>query len=64
VSTSLVRRPTEDAALAAASRSPRPRLHLPVILAELISANRMGDRHGVNLLAHRAVREALPEAGR
>ncbi|MFI5803017.1 hypothetical protein [Streptomyces sp. NPDC051561] len=64
MSTALVRRPTEDAAIRAASRSPRPCLYLPVILAELISANRLGDRHGVNLLAHRAVREALPEVGR
>ncbi|MFJ2741856.1 hypothetical protein ACIO3O_19585 [Streptomyces sp. NPDC087440] len=61
--TTVVRRPTEDAALAAASRSPRPSLSLPLILAELISANRTGDRHGVNLLAHRAARVSLPEVG-
>lgn len=63
MSPSRVRRPTEDAALAAASRSPRSPLQIPVILAELISANRVGDRHGVNLLAHRAVRVSLPEVG-
>lgn len=59
----MVRRPTEDAAIGAASRAPRPLLSLPLVLAELISANRTGDRHGVNLLAHRAARISLPEVG-
>lgn len=59
----MVRRPTEDAALYAASRSPRPIPSVPAILADLISANRLGDRAGVCLLAHLAVRSATPEVG-
>lgn len=60
---STVRRPTEDAAIAAASRSGRPSPAVPAILADLISANRCGDREGVCLLAHRAVRAATLEVG-
>ncbi|MEV8307845.1 hypothetical protein AB0P36_10900 [Streptomyces flavidovirens] len=63
MSTALVRRPTEEAAVNAASRSPRPLPPVHVLLAELLSANRLGDRHGVNLLGHRAVRAAIGEVG-
>ncbi|WP_331448010.1 hypothetical protein [Streptomyces xanthochromogenes] len=63
MSASLVRRPTEDAAVHAASRSPRALPPVPAILADLITANRLGDREGVCLLAHRAVRAAAPEVG-
>lgn len=58
MSASLVRRPTEDAAVAAASRSPWPDYCLTRLMAALITANRAGDRHGVNLCAHRVVRIA------
>ncbi|WP_406507620.1 hypothetical protein [Streptomyces sp. NBC_00212] len=54
-----IRRPTEHAAIRAACRSPRPLPEVPAILADLITANRLGDREGVCLLAHRAVRSAL-----
>lgn len=47
-----IRRPTEGAAIAAASRSPRTLPPIPEILADLLTANRLGDRHGVNLCAH------------
>lgn len=58
-----VRRPTEHAAIRAACRSARPLPPIQTILADLITANRAGDRHGVNLAAHRAVRAAAPEVG-
>ena len=51
-----VPRPTEHAALRACDRSPRPTLQIPAILADLITARRLGDREGVCLLGHRAVR--------
>ncbi|MFE1127731.1 hypothetical protein ACFXIY_10795 [Streptomyces albidoflavus] len=57
------RRPTEAAAIAAAARSPRPLPALARLLAELVTANALGDRHGVNLLAHRTVRAVLGEVG-
>ncbi|MFF0076562.1 hypothetical protein OG337_14860 [[Kitasatospora] papulosa] len=63
MSLALVRRPTEEAAVRAASREVRPLPPVSVLLADLISANRCGDRHGVNLLAHRAVRSALGKVG-
>lgn len=47
-----IRRPTEHAAIRAACRSPRPLPPIPEILADLLTANRLGDRHGVNLCAH------------
>lgn len=49
-------RPTEHAALRACERSPRPAPQIPAILADLITARRLGDREGVCLLGHRAVR--------
>ncbi|WP_405524624.1 hypothetical protein OG426_16170 [Streptomyces canus] len=51
-----VPRPTEHAAIRACERSPRPIPSVPAILADLITANRTGDRHGVNLCAHMAAR--------
>ncbi|PZH20145.1 hypothetical protein C1I97_01575 [Streptomyces sp. NTH33] len=63
MSVALVRRPTEEAAIAAVSREARPLPPIHVILADLLAANRAGDRHGVNLCAHRAVRAAAPEVG-
>ncbi|MGW0632432.1 hypothetical protein [Streptomyces sp. NPDC002758] len=59
----LVRRPTEDRAVERASRSARPIPPIQTILADLLAANAAGDRHGVNLAAHRAVRAACPEVG-
>jgi hypothetical protein len=56
-------RPTERQALAACERSPRPALQIPAILADLITAQRLGDRHGMNLCGHRAARAALSEVG-
>ncbi|WP_392968173.1 hypothetical protein [Streptomyces sp. LN245] len=53
-----VRRPTEHAALRAAEQSARPLPPIPAIIADLITANRLGDRHGVNLCAHLVARVA------
>lgn len=53
-----VRRPTENAAIRAACRSPR---HLPPVtslLAALIEANDRRDREGICLAAHLVVRAA------
>lgn len=58
MSTALVRRPTEEAAVHAASREVRALPLIHVILADLLAANRLGDRHGVNLCAHLAARVA------
>lgn len=63
MSTALVRRPTEEAAVNAASRSVRALPPIQMILADLLAANRLGDRHGVNLAAHLAARAALGEVG-
>lgn len=54
----VVPRPTERAAISAACRSERPLPPIPAILADLITANRLGDRHGVNLCAHLVARAA------
>jgi hypothetical protein len=56
-------RPTEHAAIRAACSSERPLPPVPAILADLLTANRSGDRHGVNLCAHLAARVALKEVG-
>ena len=56
-----IRRPTESAAIAAAGRSARPTPPIHLILADLVTAHRAGDQHGVNLCAHRAVRAAIPD---
>ncbi|WP_406255441.1 hypothetical protein [Streptomyces chartreusis] len=56
-------RPTEHAALRACDRSPRPAPGIPAILADLITANAAGDREGICLLGHRAVRAAQLEVG-
>ena len=56
-------RPTEDRAIRAADRRRRVIPPIQVVLADLISANRLGDRHGVNLCAHKAARVALGEVG-
>ncbi|MFE4701071.1 hypothetical protein ACFRIC_28830 [Streptomyces sp. NPDC056738] len=53
-----VRRPTEHAAIRAAELAERPLPPIPAILADLITANRLGDRHGVNLCAHLVARAA------
>ncbi|WP_406306292.1 hypothetical protein OHA61_34265 [Streptomyces sp. NBC_00885] len=58
-----IRRPTECAAIAAAARSERRLPPIQIILADLLSANQLGDRHGVNLCAHKAARAALGEVG-
>ena len=51
-----VRRPTEDAAVRAASRSTRRRPPIPALFAALLDAYALGDRHGVNLCAHSIAR--------
>ena len=56
-------RPTERAALRALDRSERRLPPIPAILADLLTANRIGDRHGVNLAAHLVARAALGEVG-
>ncbi|WP_405426351.1 hypothetical protein [Streptomyces erythrochromogenes] len=53
-----IRRPTENAALRAVGRRPRPLPEIPALMAALIVANRASDRHGANLAAHRVVRVA------
>lgn len=58
-----VRRPTEAAALRAAARSARPAPPIHLILADMVTAHRTGDQHGVNLCAHLAARAAAPEVG-
>lgn len=58
-----VPRPTERQALAACERSPRPSLQIPAILADLITAQRLGDHEGICLLACRAVRASQLEVG-
>lgn len=49
-------RPTEHAAIRAACRSERPLPAVPAILADLLTAHRLGDRRGVNLCAHLVAR--------
>jgi hypothetical protein len=58
-----IRRPTETAAIRAAVRSARPTPPVHLILADMLTAHRTGDQHGVNLCAHLAVRAAVPEVG-
>ncbi|MFJ1604157.1 hypothetical protein ACIOHS_12405 [Streptomyces sp. NPDC088253] len=56
-------RPTEHRAIRAVCQSERPLPPVPAILADLITANRLGDRHGVNLCAHLVARASLQEVG-
>lgn len=56
-------RPTEHAAIRACERSPRPTPQVPAILADMITAHRLGDRRGVNLCAHLVARVTSPEVG-
>lgn len=56
-----VRRPTEQAALAAAARSARPTPSVPALMIALLEANERRDREGTVLCAHRIVRAAAPE---
>lgn len=58
-----VRRPTESAAIAAAGRSARPTPPSHLILADMVTAHRTGDQHGINLCAHLLVRATAPEVG-
>ncbi|MFF2384042.1 hypothetical protein [Streptomyces sp. NPDC058108] len=60
---SRISRLTEVAAIRAAARSARPIPHTHTILADMVAAQRAGDRRGVNLCAHLAVRAAAPEVG-
>ncbi|WP_264929724.1 hypothetical protein [Streptomyces sp. A012304] len=53
-------RPTETAAIRAAALSARPIPPVHTILADMVTAHRAGDQHGVNLCAHLAVRAAAP----
>ena len=56
-------RPTETTAIRAADRRPRVIPPIQVVLADLLTANQLGDRHGVNLCAHKAARVALGKVG-
>lgn len=56
-------RPTEYAALRACERVARPALSIPAILADLITAQRLNDQHGMNLCGHLVARAALKEVG-
>jgi hypothetical protein len=58
-----VRRPTEEAAIAAASRWQRPVPSLPAVLADMTTASRLDDREGLLLLACRAVRATSQGVG-
>ncbi|MGW7107012.1 hypothetical protein ACWGHU_12725 [Streptomyces xanthophaeus] len=53
--TAIVRRPTEEAAIAAAGRSVRV-LSVPRLFAALLAAQAVGDRHGANLFGHAIAR--------
>ena len=53
-------RPTESAALRAVARSARRLPPVHTILADMVTAHRTGDQHGVNLCAHLVVRAAAP----
>ncbi|MFJ2737693.1 hypothetical protein [Streptomyces sp. NPDC087317] len=61
--TALVDRPTERAAIRAAARSARPLPPVDCLLEAVVLARRTGDREGMTLAAHRAVRAAAPEVG-
>ncbi|MFK0154644.1 hypothetical protein ACIQVK_21535 [Streptomyces sp. NPDC090493] len=63
MSRSYIPRPTERAALAAAARSARPTPDPHLIFADMVTAHRADDQHGVNLCAHRLVRAAEPGVG-
>ena len=63
MSRSLVRRPTEAAAIRAADRTARRLPPVPALMAALLEANERRDREGVTLAAHRAVRAAEPGVG-
>lgn len=58
-----VRRPTEEAALAAASRRARPTPSIPALYADMTTAHRLNDREGLLLLACRTVRATSLEVG-
>ncbi|WP_328757448.1 hypothetical protein [Streptomyces sp. NBC_00271] len=58
-----ISRPTEHAAIRAASRSARPLPSVPALMAALIDAKDRRDGEAVILCAHRAVRAAAPEVG-
>lgn len=60
---SYIPRPTEHAVIRAACRSARPRPPVECLLDALVLARRLGDREGMTLAAHRAVRAAAPEVG-
>ena len=60
---SYVARPTEVAAIRAAARSGRPIPDPHLILADMVTARRAGDQHGVNLCAHLVVRASEPRVG-
>lgn len=54
-----VPRPTEHAALRGVERAAKPRPSVAALLAALLDAHDRGDRAGVRLCAHAAVRSAL-----
>lgn len=53
MSASTISRPTENAAV---GRTREPSYRLPLVLADMTTANRLNDREGLLLLACRAVR--------
>jgi hypothetical protein len=57
----LVRRPTEAAAL---GRVRQRQFSLPAVLADMTTAQQLGDREGLLLLACRAVRATHTEVGK
>ncbi|MDJ1131781.1 hypothetical protein [Streptomyces iconiensis] len=61
--TNTVHRPTEETALRRAATAARPLPPVEQLLDALVMANRRGDRAGMCLCAHRAVRAAGGEVG-
>lgn len=56
MSAAYIRRPTERAAIRAATRSARPLPPVEALFAHLVIAHAMDDRHGENLLGHAIAR--------
>lgn len=63
MSATRVRRPTEEAAIRAASRRPRPTPSIPALYADMTTAHLLNDREGLLLLACRAARATRLEVG-
>jgi hypothetical protein len=63
MASSYIPRPTEVAAIRAATRSARPLPPVPALMAALVEAVDRRDLEGMCLAAHRVVRAATLEVG-